>query len=208
MKRIMVLAHIMMIVMLAPLWAQHEQEFIVDLTSDYRSIVIKGYTGRVAQVKIPARIQGIPVRDIEVACFAGNRILNSIEIPEGVTYIGSYAFVNCINLMRVVLPSSLTYIGESLFADSGLVSIVIPEGVTRIGRNAFSGCTRLASITLPSTIVSIDHLAFNKCTALATINIPASVTSIQISIDAFSNCSQMPYSTQAQLRYIGYTGRF
>jgi hypothetical protein len=208
MKKTMILVFVLMIIMLAPLWAQHEQDFIVDLSSDYRSIVITGYTGIVAQVKIPATIQGIPVRAIAASSFAGNRILNSVEIPESVTYIGSYAFANCRNLMRVTLPSSLTYIGESIFADTGLQSVVIPEGVTTIGRNAFSGCTRLYTLSLPSTIVSIDYLAFNNCTSLTTINIPNSVTSIEISIDAFHNCSRMPYATQAQLRYIGYRGIF
>jgi hypothetical protein len=204
----MVLVFVLMIIMLAPLWAQYEQDFIVDLSSDYRSIVITGYVGIVAQVRIPATIQGIPVRAIAAASFAGNRIINTVEIPEGVTYIGDYAFINCKNLMRVTLPSSLTFIGESFFADSGLQSIVIPEGVTTIGRNAFSGCTKLAVVSLPSTIVSIGNLAFNNSSSLATVNFPDTVTSIQFSIDAFNNCSQMPWATQAKLRYIGYMGRF
>jgi hypothetical protein len=208
MKRAMILALVMMITIFVPLWAQYETDFIVDLASDYNSIVITGYVGIVAQVKIPATIQGIPVRAIAPASFAGNRIINSVEIPEGVTYIGNYAFVNCRNLAYITLPSSLTFIGESFFADSGLRSIVIPEGVTTIGRNAFSGCTRLSSISLPSTIVVIDYLAFNNCTYLTTINIPDSVTSIQFSVDAFNNCSQMPWATQVMLRRIGYMGRF
>jgi hypothetical protein len=208
MKRTMILVSALMIIMLPPLWAQYETDFIVDLASDYNSIVITGYVGIVAQVKIPATIQGIPVRAIAPASFAGNRIINSVEIPEGVTYIGSYAFANCKNLMYVTLPSSLTFIGESFFADSGLRSIVIPEGVTTIGRNAFSGCIRLSSVTLPSTIISIDYLAFNNCSSLTIIIIPDSISLIQFSIDTFSNCSQIPWATQAVLRRIGYMGRF
>jgi hypothetical protein len=199
---------VLMIIMLVPLWAQHEHEFIVDLGSDYESIIIKGYTGIVAQVKIPSAIQGMQVREIATASFAGNRIINSVEIPEGVVYIGNYAFVNCRNMLHISLPSSLTFIGESFFAGSGLQSIVIPEGVTTIGRNAFSGCVNLSTITLPSTIVSIDNLAFNNCSALTTVITPYKVTSIKISADAFANCNKMPYATQAQLRRIGYRGRF
>ena len=50
-------------------------------------------------------------------------------------------FENCNNLVSVVLPSSITYIGQYAFQNcSNLVSVSIPNSVTSIGNNAFDAC--------------------------------------------------------------------
>ncbi len=41
--------------------------------------------------------------------------LNSLTIPEGVTYLGRYAFYNCASLESVTLPGSVEYVGEFAF---------------------------------------------------------------------------------------------
>lgn len=63
---------------------------------------------------------------------------------------------------------------------SSLKSIVIPQSVTTIGENAFAGCFDLASITLENGITNIGDAAFSCCTSLTTITIPKGVTSIGI----------------------------
>lgn len=55
------------------------------------------------------------------------------NIPEGVTSIGVFAFVDC----------------------SGLTSVTIPASVTSMGEGAFSGCTGLTSVNIPEGVVSI-----------------------------------------------------
>lgn len=92
-------------------------------------------------------------------------------------------------LRRVVLPNSLTDIGEGAFYGCGnLADVVIPAGVTSIGRDAFSFCTNLTNLpTIPESLASIGDGAFNNCGLTGSLTIPAHITSIGEM--AFFNCS-------------------
>jgi len=68
--------------------------------------------------------------------------LASVNIPEGVTLIGSGAFYECTSLTRVIIPESVTQIDEFAFRDcTGIKRLEIPESVKLIGNYAFGGWT-------------------------------------------------------------------
>ena len=71
--------------------------------------------------------------------------LNKIIIPKSVTTIGDYAFSSCTNLESIVIPSSVTSIGSYAFSGTNLKNITIPESVTEIGYDAFLACKKLTS---------------------------------------------------------------
>ena len=50
--------------------------------------------------------------------------IKKIEIAEGITSIGSYAFSNCENLTTITVPDSVQHIGEYAFFNCGGLSIV------------------------------------------------------------------------------------
>lgn len=75
-----------------------------------------------------------------------------VELPDGLTEIGEYAFWLCKNLDSINFPSSLKRIGAFAFSGTALTAIEIPEGVEIIGAKAFSSCRNLASVSLPSTL--------------------------------------------------------
>ena len=89
-------------------------------------------------------------------------------IPNSVTTIGDYAFVECCGLISITIPNSVTPIGDYAFAGcSGLTSITIPNSVTSIGNNAFKGCNRLTTLfltgegewragVLPNTVTNLN----------------------------------------------------
>ena len=78
--------------------------------------------------------------------------MESVIIPEGVTFIDWQAALNC-NLTTLSLPESLTSIdGFSFRGCKNLKSVRVPDNVEYIGWMAFANCTSLKSVSLPSTI--------------------------------------------------------
>ena len=69
----------------------------------------------------------------------GKLIEGAIELPNGITKIGAFAFSGC----------------------SNTTSITIPDGVTSIGNSAFYSCTKITSITLPGSLINIGENALN-----------------------------------------------
>ena len=77
--------------------------------------------------------------------------ISKVNIPDGTTAIGSYAFSHCV-FTSITIPDSVTSIGSSAFLRcSSLASITIPDSVTSIGKEAFADCTRLAHIYYTGT---------------------------------------------------------
>ncbi|MBO7457972.1 MAG: leucine-rich repeat domain-containing protein [Paludibacteraceae bacterium] len=113
--------------------------------------------------------------------------VTDLVIPNSVTSIGEWAFSGCTDLTSVTIPNSVKSIGEGAFSDcSGLTSVTIPNSVTSIGIGAFSGCSGLTSVTIPNSVTSIGEHAFSSCKGLTSVEIPNSVTSI--GEYAFSYC--------------------
>ena len=102
--------------------------------------------------------------------------LSEIVIPSSVTSVGDWAFYGCKSLSEIVIPSSVTSIGDRAFWRSrSLSEIVIPSSVTSIGDRAFCGCSSLKYISIPSSVTSIGDRAFDSCSSLKYISIPKSV---------------------------------
>ena len=68
------------------------------------------------------------------------------EIPDGVKEIGVYAFHNCSALKSVIIPNTVTKIGNSFQYCGNLTKIEIPSSVTEIGTGCFGNCTNLTEI--------------------------------------------------------------
>ena len=93
--------------------------------------------------------------------------LESITIPETISYIGDYAFSNCNKLVSASIPKSANSLGISIFENSTNLKEVT-YGPT-IAKNLFSGCTNLEKVTLLEGINTIDFQAFNNLTNLTTL---------------------------------------
>ena len=125
-----------------------------------------------------------------IICYPEGKKDKNYEIIDGVTDIGSGAFLDCTSLTSITIPNSVTTIGSSAFGwCTSLISITIPDGVMSINYGTFSCCTNLESVIIPDGVTSIDWYAFIDCTSLKSITIPGSVTSI--SNGAFLNCTNL-----------------
>ena len=99
-----------------------------------------------------------------------------------------FAFGSCRALKAIELPEGMTSIGSSAFSGSGLQEVAFPSTLTTIGERAFYGCP-LVSVSLPEQLVTIGNEAFRYNSSLKELRIPSSLESI--GAEAFSNCSNL-----------------
>ena len=131
------------------------------------------------------------VTSIGSYAFSNTAISGSLLIPSSVTEIGEGAFKNCRSITDLSLPSNLKRIGNSVFYACGFVGkLTIPNSVTEIGDYAFYDCNSLnKDLILSENLKKIGSYAFARCTKFSegNLTIPNSVT--EIGDGAFSNCS-------------------
>ena len=175
--------------LIAPIWAQNEgttPDGFGWYMVDSNGIGIYEYKGTAKVVRIPDRINNLPVVRIDHDAFnPGNG--------------------NTSGITSVVIPSTVTSIGTSAFSrQSSLTTINFPVGLIAIESQAFNQCTALTSITLPASITTIGARAFYNCTALTTVTISASVTRIIFGAEAFRGVTNLNAVSVATLQRVGY----
>ena len=92
---------------------------------------------------------------------APGELSGTYSVKEGTRIICNSAFWNCRSLSEIVIPSSVTSIGDWAFngCDS-LSEIVIPSSVTSIGDWAFFRCSSLKYISIPKSVVCLNGNPF------------------------------------------------
>lgn len=145
-------------------------------------LAVIGYLGYKRTVSVPSEVEGRTVKYISKSAFAGNGSVTKVILPDTVTEMGDEVFANCVNLRAVVLPA----------------------GLTRIGFSTFSGCTLLSEIILPEILTEIDDFAFEYCPMLKILRIPPSVSHIGFSVflsceNLILDCTDNPYALQYAL---------
>ena len=114
----------------------------------------------------------------------------NIDFNSNPLYYAHNLYINGIKVTDLVIPNSVTSIGNGAFYGcSGLTSVNLGNSVTSIGERSFQGCAGLTSVTIPNSVTSIGDAAFSGCTGLTSVEIPNSVTSIGYA--AFGNCSSL-----------------
>ena len=170
-------------------WVSSEIFTLVLKGEDSYKITACSYSGS-ERLIIPNKFNGLIVDEISSRCFYGMQNLTSIIIPNSITSIGDSVFYNCSNLSSIVIGSGVTSIGIYAFYNcSSLTSIVIPDSVTSISGSMFANCINLTSVAIGNGVTSIGNGAFYGCSSLISITIPDSVTSIGESV--FNGCSSL-----------------
>lgn len=131
-------------------------------------VTVEGFNYAGSVMRVPDKIDGLPVRYIAPQACRGNSALGEVILPSTIRVIGEYAFGECPNLTKVVM-----------------------DGGYEIGVSAFRGSKALMSVTLPGTLEKIGDYAFENCTMLGKLKIPSSLK--EIGIDAFAGCDRVSF---------------
>ena len=137
--------------------------------------------------------------------FNNCNFITDIIIPNSVTSIGEHAFRNCRSLKSISIPNNVTNIGECAFEHCySLTNINIPNSVTNIGNGAFLRCSALECVAISNNVKHIRERTFCLCNSLTNIYIPNNV--ISIGDYAFSNCNFLKNITVPNsVKSIGYS---
>lgn len=140
------------------------------------------------------------------------RAIVRIEIGEGITEVGNYAFgcltevrdtrteserytnesdnasIKYYKLRSIKLPSTLKKIGRNAFSKINIKAISLPEGLTEIGYGAFTNCD-LRSIKLPSSLRKLGAETFTGCSNLQCVDI--NDAEIGLGAGVFFDCDKL-----------------
>ena len=113
------------------------------------------------------------IKEIAKSAFNGNLNVTRLVLPDTITYIGESAFLGCSNLKgELVLPDSLTSTGYHPFYKAAIQRIVFGSGMTHVNNWFMKENSALTSIEWNNAITSIGERAFEKCSSVTTFESP------------------------------------
>ena len=149
------------------------------------------------EIVIPSMLADKPVSGIDDYAFIECNQIVSVVIPDSVTDIQDFAFYNCENLQSVTLGNGVVYIGADAFGScEALTTVNFGSGLQGIGDSAFANADSLTEIVIPEGVLYLGIGAFEACYNLQTVTLPVSLATIEE--DTFSECSAL-----AEIRYNG-----
>ena len=131
------------------------------------------------QLRVPDYIAGHPLRKImNPGAFSElEGETADLILPDTLTELGERVFEDA-DFERIVLPPSLRRIEYRCFADSQITEIDISYGVETICEEAFENCENLEQVEIPASVKRIEAHAFIGCTELACVTIPPQTTEL------------------------------
>ncbi len=138
------------------------------------------------------KMQTITIPDsvsfIGVGAFNQCSALTEITIPDGVAEIKDYTFYYCKKLASVTLPDSVTRIGYKAFEDCGVRSLIFSNSLTYIADDAFRN-SGLRSIVIPDSVTHVGESAFRNCAGLTSVTLSKNMTVIEP--HTFDHCNSL-----------------
>lgn len=111
--------------------------------------------------------------------FNNNRNIENLIIPDSVKIICENAFSMCEILKTVDLGSGVEIIEDhAFFLCENLISIDIPDSAKYLGKNSFTGCRGMKSLSIGKGVTEIPQECFSFCESLKTISFTSNVRKI------------------------------
>lgn len=90
----------------------------------------------------------------------------------------------------ISVPTGITKIANGVFAEAPVTKVILPDSVTEIGQNLFSSSETLEDVKLPSNLTSLKPFTFAGCSSLRRITMPDNITSFPEGL--FWGCISLP----------------
>ncbi len=122
-----------------------------------------------ATLLVPTTINGFRVVGLDDGIFSqlSSENVKKIIVPDSVTEIGEGAFADSTGI-EIVIEGCLLTLGEQAFLNcDGLKAVCLAEGLTRIPFEVFKG-SGIQALTTPSSLAVIEESAFQNCQSLKT----------------------------------------
>lgn len=142
-------------------------------------------------IEVPETINGVEVQEIGKWCFAGNKSVETIILPDTVKQIDYYAFTNCPNLKTVISPGVDTCGMYAFYDCKSLTNIEMPN-LTYANTGLFKNCISLETAKL-GTLTEIDNHAFYGCENLKLVK--TTNDDISFAINTFKDCNDLTIYT-------------
>ena len=132
------------------------QQAVEDFDSIKSAIEAKGVpVGASPTNQYGEKISKIFSGDVSALTPLIERSFTELVIPYGTTAIASNVFSSYKNLSNVVIPESVTSIGDYAFNETGIKEIVLPSSLTTIGFSVFRYCN-----SLTKAVFNSDNIKF------------------------------------------------
>ena len=172
-------------------WANASKPIFEYQLNDDEQATITKYTGSVAYLTIPDELDGYPVIGIGNEVFKGNTSLRSVVIPDSITTIGDNSFNGCTNLETVILSKNkeFTTIAAGAFKNTtSLKKIEMSDSIVLIRNSAFS-YSGLTQLHMSNKITQIESYAFYSCKNLSDLKISEALVKYENS--CFGDCDAL-----------------
>ncbi len=147
------------------------------------------YMGSNTHLVLPEAYRGTSYT-VRKNAFKNRKDITSVTV-NGAFMIEDQAFRDCDGITKLILGSSVEYIGREAFYDCDKLSdVTFASSVETIGSYAFYSCDSLTKLSLPESICEIGSHAFYGCSSLASVSMQADVV-----FDLYYNNSDSPAAT-------------
>lgn len=163
--------------------------FEADDTHPYN--YVSDYAGTETTVEVPEFADGLNIEEIGDFCFAGNKNVQTIILPQSIKRIDEFAFANCPNLKTVIAPGVEICNQYSFYNCENLENVVMPK-VTVADTAVFKNCPALKTAQL-GVLTEINNQAFYGCESLELVKTTAD--NISFTRSTFRGCRSLTVST-------------